>query len=149
MKALNHFPLHNLSKYPAKALTGHGLSLSTSWRPLFVALKGGFLPVPNVTEQTELGHLELLQTVPKYGNRIIVVVWWCDVSLVLEKFNCSGKRIHPYSLEIIKEEELVNPLSSSKIPSKELIKSLINIARHASNHHRTDCSLLPSKFRKN
>ena len=45
--------------------------------------------------------------------------------------------------EIIKERRTRKPAKFLKNPpSKELIKSLINIARHAPNHHRTE----PARF---
>ena len=45
--------------------------------------------------------------------------------------------------EIIKKRRTRKPvLFSQKPPSKELIKSLIDVARHAPNHHRTE----PARF---
>ncbi len=68
MKALKSvFPAPQQVKVSStKALTGHGLSLSSIMEAAFccLALKEGFLPgSANVTEpDPELGHLDLLQT---------------------------------------------------------------------------------------
>ena len=49
----------------------------------------------------------------------------------------------PILAEIIKKRRTRKPvLFSQKPPSKELIKSLIDVARHAPNHHRTE----PARF---
>jgi 3-oxoacyl-[acyl-carrier-protein] synthase-1 len=76
-----------------KALTGHGLSLSSIMEAAFccLALKEGFLPgSANVTQpDPELGHLELLQTSPEIqANRIMSNssgFGGANVSVVLEK----------------------------------------------------------------
>jgi 3-oxoacyl-[acyl-carrier-protein] synthase-1 len=78
MKALKAvFPAPQEVKVSStKALTGHGLSLSSIMEAAFccLALKEGFLPgSANVTQpDPELGHLELLQTSPEIqANRIL------------------------------------------------------------------------------
>jgi 3-oxoacyl-[acyl-carrier-protein] synthase-1 len=78
MKALKAvFPAPQKVKVSStKALTGHGLSLSSIMEAAFccLALKEGFLPgSANVTQpDPELGHLELLQTSPEIqANRIL------------------------------------------------------------------------------
>ena len=95
MKALKSIfpPPQSVKVSSTKALTGHGLSLSSIMEAAFccLALKGGFLPgSANVTEpDPELGHLELLQTSPEIqANRIMSNssgFGGANVSLVLEK----------------------------------------------------------------
>ena len=51
--------------------------------------------------------------------------------------------------EIIKKRRTCKPVLFSKDPpSIEIITRLIDIARHAPNHHRTDLPALPSKQRE-
>ena len=95
MKALKAvFPAPQKVKVSStKALTGHGLSLSSIMEAAFccLALKEGFLPgSANVTEpDPELGHLELLQTSPEIqADRILSNssgFGGANVSVVLEK----------------------------------------------------------------
>ena len=95
MKALKSvFPAPQSVKVSStKALTGHGLSLSSIMEAAFccLALKEGFLPgSANVTEpDTELGHLNLLRTSLEIQvNRILSNssgFGGANVSVVLEK----------------------------------------------------------------
>ena len=95
MKALKAvFPAPQKVKVSStKALTGHGLSLSSIMEAAFccLALKEGFLPgSANVTQpDPELGHLELLQTSPEIqADRILSNssgFGGANVSVVLEK----------------------------------------------------------------
>ena len=76
-----------------KALTGHGLSLSSIMEAAFccLALKEGFLPgSAHVTEpDPELGHLDLLQTSPEIQAERILSnssgFGGANVSVILEK----------------------------------------------------------------
>ena len=76
-----------------KALTGHGLSLSSIMEAAFccLALKEGFLPgSAHVTEpDPELGHLDLLQTSPDFQAERILSnssgFGGANVSVILEK----------------------------------------------------------------